>query len=422
MAAKKKPRERDDPFENMIPPQDYDFMANVDKDEFARTLNVLNSPSSSPQPFLPGVDIDFVCGRKSAPEKPLPHSEQILEQTDRQTPYPTPTQTPKQIPSQAAYQAPKQEDRHVDGHPISHEDDQLNRPTLKQTGKQTPKPWVYAQSDLTEAQCSILEYLISLPEPRTKYRDIQAVTGIKYGTIRGSMYALKDKGFLASTGFLREGDFRGIQVELTAKAFNYSQTSRQTPKQVDRHLSSQTPSTKVVVSSALAQEKLPLRRMTWEDFEKLCPTLLGEGYSKTNFDIVFGKWEILIANGYKLTWDQLVESYRRAEWDAENNEHIESAVAQTFAVMQRGPYGKPKGYVDPITQALKERVAEIEEAKKLQEYIDHSDCEEWWKNLPGEEKGKIISELVKINKAYQMLPPRSQGDLRFGYWLENIKE
>ena len=36
-AVKKKPKELDNPFENMVPPQDYDFMANVDKDEFART-------------------------------------------------------------------------------------------------------------------------------------------------------------------------------------------------------------------------------------------------------------------------------------------------------------------------------------------------------------------------------------------------
>ncbi len=417
MMAKKKLREPDNPFENMIPPQDYDFMANVDKDEFARTLGALNSPSPTSKPFLPGVDIDFICGRKSSPEQPVLDDKQTPEQTCRQTQ----RQAPSQIPKQAAYQTPKQIDGQVDRHLGSQEDDQPNRQIPGQTGKQTPKPWAYAQSDLTEAQFSILEYLLSLPEPRTKYRDIQLATGIKYGTIRGSMYALKDKGFLASTGFLREGDFRGIQVELSAKAFNSSQTSRQTPKQVDRHLSSQTPCTKVVVPFALAQEKLQTRHMTWDDFEKLCPTLLEEGYSKSNFDIVVEKWETLIANGYKLTWDQLIESYRRAEWDSENNEHIESAVAQTFAVMQRGPYGKPKGYVDPITQALKERVAEIEEAKKLQEYIDHSDCEEWWKKLPREEKEKIISELLKINKAYQMLPPKSQSELRFGYWLENIK-
>ena len=251
------------------------------------------------------------------------------------------------------------------------------------------------------------------------------------------MYALKNKGFLASTGFLRNGDFRGIQVEFTAKAYNYAQTPRQTPEQTgrqtprhlsehldrqeDRHLNEQTSYTKVVVSPTFVEKELLPDRMSWKDFETLCPILLREGYSKTNFDSVIEKWETLIRTGYKLDWGQLVESYRRAEWDAENNGQIESPVAQTFAVLQRGPYGKPKGYVDPIIQALKERVAEIEEAKKLQEHIDQANCEKWWNELPRDEKDKIVSELVKMNKGYQMLPPKSQANIRFDYWLENLK-
>jgi len=90
--------------------------------------------------------------------------------------------------------------------------------------------------------------------------------------------------------------------------------------------------------------------------------------------------------------------------------------------MCRGPYGKPKGYVDPIIQALKERVAEIEEAKKLQEQIDRAESEKWWTGLSREDRDKVVSQLVKINKAYQMLPARSQGDIRHDYWLENIKD
>ena len=180
--------------------------------------------------------------------------------------------------------------------------------------------------------------------------------------------------------------------------------------------------TKVVVSSS--QEELQqARRMTWEDFEELCPKLLSEGYSKTNFEIVIRKWETLIATGYKLSWDLLAESYRRAEWDAdpEHNPEIKSPVAHTFAILQRGPYGKPKGYVDPILEALKERVAEIEETKKLREQIAKAECDEWWEKLSRDEKNNAIKELVKFNKAYQQLPPKSQGDIRFEYWLENVR-
>lgn len=267
--------------------------------------------------------------------------------------------------------------------------------------------------------------------------EVATILGISINTIRKNIAEWKRNG-LIQTKQIREGNFQGIEIIITPPGLRealakYSKEglSHGLPSDIADGLSSTLPTdqstyqpsdTKVVVSSARAQEKQQLRPMTWENFEILCPTLLGEGYTKRNFEIVIEKWEALIGTGYKLTWDQLVESYRRAEWDAEHNESIESAVAHTFGIMCRGPYGKPKGYVDPIIQALKERVAEIEEAKKLQEQIDRAELEKWWTGLSREDKDKVVSQLVKINKAYQMLPAKSQGDIRFEYWQENIKD
>ncbi len=267
--------------------------------------------------------------------------------------------------------------------------------------------------------------------------EVAGILRISINTIRKNIAEWKRSG-LIETKQIREGNFQGIEITITPPTLRealakYSKEglSHGLPLDISDGLSPNLPTdqsiyqpsdTIVVVSSARAQEKQQLEPMTWKNFETLCPTLLRDGYTKRNFEIVIEKWEALIGTGYKLTWDQLVESYRRAEWDAEHNESIASAVAHTFGIMCRGPYGKPKGYVDPIIQALKERVAEIEEAKKLQEQIDRAESEKWWTGLSREDRDKAVSQLVKINKAYQMLPARSQGDIRHDYWLENIKD
>ena len=266
--------------------------------------------------------------------------------------------------------------------------------------------------------------------------EVAGILRISINTIRKNIAEWKRNG-LIETKQIREGNFQGIEITITPPGLRealakYSKEglSNGLPSNISDGLSpalSTDPSTYqpsdtiVVVSSVQAQEKQQLRPMTWGNFETLFPTLLRDGYTKRNFEIVMEKWEALIGTGYKLTWDQLVESYRRAEWDAEHNESIESTVAHTFGIMCRGPYGKPKGYIDPIIQALQERVAEIEEAKKLQEQIDRAESEKWWTGLSREEKDKVLSRLVKINKAYQMLPAKSQGDIRHDYWLENIR-
>jgi len=283
-------------------------------------------------------------------------------------------------------------------------------------------------------QLKILSY--AYHQPVCCISEVAAILRISINTIRKNIAEWKRKGLIKTTQ-IREGNFQGIEITITPPALREALAKQ--PKEGLAHgllsdlsdgLSSALPTdhstyqasdTKVVVPSAFAQEKQQLRPMTWKNFEILCPTLLREGYTKRNFEIVIEKWEALIGTGYRLTWDQLVESYRRAEWDAEHNENIESSVAHTFGIMCRGPYGKPKGYVDPILQALKERVEEIEEAKKLLEQIDRAESEKWWQGLCREDKDEVVSELVKINKAYQMLPTKSQGDIRHDYWLENIK-
>lgn len=286
----------------------------------------------------------------------------------------------------------------------------------------------------SDNQLKILSHAYS--QPVCCISEVSGILRISINTIRKNIAEWKRNG-LIETKQIREGNFQGIEITITPQGLRealakYSKEGllNDLPSNIADGLSPHLPTdpstyqpsdTIVVVSSAYGQQKQQLRPMTWENFETLCPTLLRDGYTKRNFEIVIEKWEALIATGYKLTWDQLVESYRRAEWDAEHNGSIESTVAHTFGIMCRGPYGKPKGYVDPIIQALKERVAEIEEAKKLQEQIDRAESEKWWTALSREDKAKVLSQLVKINKAYQMLPPKSQGDIRHDYWLENIR-
>lgn len=64
MTKKKAKEPETNPFTFIQLPQDYDPFANIDKEEFACELAKQRGESVVNLDFLPGVDIDAVCGRK----------------------------------------------------------------------------------------------------------------------------------------------------------------------------------------------------------------------------------------------------------------------------------------------------------------------------------------------------------------------
>ena len=109
--------------------------------------------------------------------------------------------------------------------------------------------------------------------------------------------------------------------------------------------------------------------MTWEDFTELCPTLVNDGFSNEQFNIVMANWERGLSLGtIKGDWADFARSFVMGEWGANHLEETGwiSAVAVIFERMKTGPMFKPKGYVDPSIQAMKDRLKELEEEKQLQ--------------------------------------------------------
>jgi hypothetical protein len=436
--VKKKIRELDNPFENMVPPQDYDFLANVDKDQFAVALEALNLTSSQTKPLLPGVDIDFISGRKDGPEsglKIVPEIKQPINQPfghpdDQPTNESTTQSTNESVnksTNESLSQPISQEINHPFGQAFDHRINHPHKPRRRHYFKNT---------SITEIQLVVLQYMAAIPGRCSNYTLLEAGTGLTWDSVRQAVRSLKKKRFLATEEIPPGQNFQGFKFSIPSEIIEGIINQSSNPEinhlsiQPFSHLTNQStiqptnqpPHTKVVVSSA--EEKLLPRRMTWQDFTELCPTLVKDGFTNEQFNSVIANWERGLSLGtIKGDWGDFARSFVMAEWGANHLEETGwiSAVAVVFERMKTGPMFKPKGYVDPSIQAMKDRLKELEEEKQLQEQLDLELSRKWWRGLSGDEQRAHSKKITESNKGFML----SSGNMRDGmiceYWCANIK-
>jgi hypothetical protein len=435
--AKKKLKELDNPFENMVPPQDYDFLANVDKDQFAVALEALNSPPSGS--FLPGVDIDFIAGRKTSSvnenenvpkinqsiSHPItqPHNQAVEPPTSEATNLST-----THLTNNPLSQSISQSINHPFAQPFDHRINHQHKPRRRHYFKNT---------SITEIQLVVLKYMAAIPGRYTNYTLLEAGTGLTWDSVRQAVRSLKKKRFLVTEEIPPGQNFQGFKFSIPSEIIEgiINQASDQTINHsVNQPIAQQTNQppiqptnqpihTNVVVPSA--EEKLLPRRMTWEDFTALCPTLVNEGFSHEQFNIVASNWERGLTLGtIRGDWGDFARSFVMAEWGANHLEETGwvSAVAVVFERMKTGPMFKPKGYVDPCIQAVKERLKDLEEEKRLQEQLDLELSKRWWRSLSADDQREYSKKITEINKGFMIT---SQGNLRdqmiSEYWCANVK-
>ncbi len=435
--AKKKLNELDSPFENMVPPQNYDFLANVDKDQFAEALKALNSPPSGS--FLPGVDIDFIAGRKSSSEidnenvsqnnhpvsqpNAQPYNQEIEPPTNKTTNLSTTHSTSNTVSQPISPRT---------SHPFPQSFDQrINHPHKPR------RRHYFKNTSITEIQLVVLKYMAGIPGRYTNYTLLEAGTGLTWDSVRQAVRSLKKKRFLVTEEIPPGQNFQGFKFSIPSETIEgiinqasdqvinhpINTSSNQQTNQPIIQPTNQPSHTNVVVPSA--EEKLLPRRMTWKDFTELCPTLVKEGFSHEQFNIVASNWERGLALGtIRGDWGDFARSFVMAEWGANHLEETGwvSAVAVVFERMKTGPMFKPKGYVDPCIQAIKERLKDLEEEKKLQEQLDLELSKRWWRSLSAEDQREYSKKITETNKGFMITP---QGNLRdqiiSEYWSANIK-
>lgn len=432
--VKKKPKELDNPFENMVPPQDYDFLANVDKDQFAVALEALNSTSSQTKPFLPGVDIDFISGRKDAPESALkivPEINHPINQPfghpDDQPTNESTTQLTNESANESFSQPIHQEINHPFGHAFDHRINHPHKPRRRHYFKNT---------SITEIQLVVLQYMAAIPGRCTNYTLLETGTGLTWDSVRQAVRSLKKKRFLATEEIPPGQNFQGFKFSIPSEIIEgiINQASNQLINHASIHPFSQPTNqstiqppnqpihTKVVVSSA--GEELLRRRMTWEDFTELCPTLVNDGFSNEQFNIVMANWERGLSLGtIKGDWADFARSFVMGEWGANHLEETGwiSAVAVIFERMKTGPMFKPKGYVDPSIQAMKDRLKELEEEKQLQEQLELELSRKWWRTLSGDEQRAHSKRISDTNKGFMVCTGNMRDQMICEYWCANIK-
>lgn len=433
--VKKKLKELDNPFENMVPPQNYDFLANVDKDQFAVALEELNSSPPGKTSFLPGVDIDFIAGRKTSPvneDENVSKSNQPINQPDNQELEQPTNKAANLSTTYSTSNTTNQPRNQVINHPLSQSfDHRINHPHKPR------RRHYFKNTSITEIQLVVLKYMAEIPGRCTNYTLLEAGTGLTWDSVRQAVRSLKKKRFLVTEEIPPGQNFQGFKFSIPSEIIEgiINQVSNQvisqsTTQPITKETSqpiiqptNQPTPTNVVVSSA--EEKLLPRRMTWDDFIELCPTLVNEGFSHEQFNIVASNWERGLAIGtIRGDWGDFSRSFVMAEWGANHLEDTGwvSAVAVVFERMKTGPMFKPKGYVDPCIQAIKERLKDLEEEKRLQEQLDFELSQKWWRGLSAEEQREYSKRISETNKGFMIT---THGNLRdqmiCEYWCANVK-
>jgi hypothetical protein len=89
--------------------------------------------------------------------------------------------------------------------------------------------------------------------------------------------------------------------------------------------------------------------------------------------------------------------------------------------MKTGPMFKPKGYVDPSIQSLKDRLKELEEEKQLQEQLQLELSRKWWRGLSGDEQRAHSKRISETNKGFMLSSGTMRDQIICEYWGTYIK-
>ena len=140
--------------------------------------------------------------------------------------------------------------------------------------------------------------------------------------------------------------------------------------------------------------------------------------------MLIGNWERGLSLGtIKGDWGDFARSFIMGEWGANHPEETGwvSAVAIVFERMKTGPMFKPKGYVDPCIQAMKDRLKELEEEKRLQEQLELESAKKWWRSLSSDEQRAHSKKISEGNKGFMITTGNMRDQMICDYWCANIK-